>query len=112
MSTKPNYLKVYRKRTPMMQEEMAFLSDKPDTTNISRSEKGQREPSNETLLVYHFMFDTPIELLLGPESRIVKERLLHRIKELIIELRKEEQITLKNTSKITFLEQTFIRLNK
>ncbi len=110
MSTIPNYLKVYRKRTPLMQEKMSFLSDKPDTTNISRYEKGQREPNNETLLVYHFLFDTPIEELLKPESRIVKQKIVERIRDLINELRKEEQITLKNTSKINFLEQTFIRL--
>ncbi|MBK8241876.1 MAG: helix-turn-helix transcriptional regulator [Saprospiraceae bacterium] len=110
MSTIPNYLKAYRKRTPLMQEEMSFLSDKPDTTNISRYEKGQREPNNETLLVYHYIFDAPIEELLKPESRIVKQKIVERIRDLINELRKEEQITLKNTFKINFLEQTFNRL--
>ncbi|MBK9632875.1 MAG: helix-turn-helix transcriptional regulator [Saprospiraceae bacterium] len=110
MSTIPNYLKVYRKRTSLQQEELAFLSNKPDSSNISRYEKGQREPSNEILLFYHHLFDTPIELLLEPDSRIVKERLIHRIKDLIDVLNKEEQITLKNTSKIKFLEQAFNRL--
>lgn len=106
----PNYLRVYRKRTPLMQEEIAFLSDKPDTSNISRYEKGQRELTNEILLLYHHLFDTPIEYLLEPESKIIKERLINRIKELINELNNEEQITLKNTSKIKFLEQVIIRL--
>ncbi len=110
MTTQLNYLKVYRKRTPLQQEEMAFLSDKPDTSSISRYEKGQREPTNEILLVYHLLFDIPIESLLEPEFRMIKERLIHRIKELINELRKEKQITLKNTSKIKFLEQVITRL--
>lgn len=110
MSNIPNYLRVYRKRTPLQQEEIAFLSDKPDTSNISRYEKGQREPTNEILLVYHHLFDTPIESLLEPESRIIKEKSIHRIKELITELKNEKQITLKSTSKIKFLEQVIIRL--
>ncbi|MBK6545795.1 MAG: helix-turn-helix transcriptional regulator [Saprospiraceae bacterium] len=110
MSIIPNYTRVYRKRTPLQQEEVAFLLNKPDTSNISRYEKGQREPTNEILLVYHHLFDTPIESFLEPESWIVKERLLHRIKELINALNKEEQITLKNTSKIKFLEKVIIRL--
>jgi transcriptional regulator with XRE-family HTH domain len=89
---------------------MTFLSDIQDTTNISRYEKGQREPNNETLLVYHFLYDAPIEELLKPESRIVKHKIVKRIRDLINELRKKEQITLMNTSKINFLEQTFNRL--
>lgn len=110
MSTSSNYLKVYRKRTPLQQEEIAFLSDKPDTSSISRYEKSQREPTNEILLVYHHLFDIPIEALLEPESRGTKERLVQRINELINELNKEEQITLKNTSKIKFLEQVIKRI--
>ncbi|MBK8484745.1 MAG: helix-turn-helix transcriptional regulator [Saprospiraceae bacterium] len=106
----PNYLRVYRKRSPLMQEDLAFLGGLPDSSNISRYEKGQREPTKELLLVYHHIFDTSIELFFEPESRIIKENLIERIKELISELNKEEQITLKNTSKIKFLEQVITRL--
>lgn len=93
-----------------MQEEIAFLSDKPDTSNISRYEKGQREPTNEILLFYHHLFDIPIESLLEPESRMIREKLILRVRDLIKDLKKESQITLKNTTKIKFLEQLIIRL--
>jgi transcriptional regulator with XRE-family HTH domain len=106
----PNYLRVYRKRSPLMQEDLAFLSELPDSSNISRYEKGQRDPTKEILLLYHHVFNTSIESFFEQESRNIKERLIKRAKDLIVELNKEEQITLKNTSKIKFLEQVIIRL--
>ena len=106
----PNYLRVYRKRSPLMLEDLAFLSELPDSSNISRYEKGQRDPTKEILFMYHHVFDTSIESFFEQESKIIKERLIIRAKELITELSKEQQITLKNTSKIKFLKQVIIRL--
>lgn len=110
MSNAINYLQVFRKRSPLMQEDIAFLYGQPDSAKISRYEKGQREPTKEVLLLYHHLFNISIESFFEPESRLIKESLINRIIDLIRELRKEEQITLKNTSKIKFLEQVLIRL--
>jgi hypothetical protein len=52
----------------------------------------------------HLTFLLNLQSLLEPESITIKIRLIHRIKELLIELGKEEQLTLKNTSKRKFLE--------
>ncbi|HRG33560.1 MAG TPA: helix-turn-helix transcriptional regulator [Saprospiraceae bacterium] len=110
MSNIPNYLRVFRKRSPLQQEDMISISGLLDVSSISRYEKGQREPTKEILLVYHHIFDTPIEDFFILESQVMLPRLIERMKERIKELEKEDQITLKNTSKIKFLEKTIIRL--
>lgn len=110
MYTIPNYLRVYRKRTPLMQEDMQSISGLQDVSSISRYEKGQREPTKEILLTYHHVFDTSIESFYEMESKIMLPGLIERMKERIRALEKEDQITLKNTSKIKFLEQVIIRL--
>jgi transcriptional regulator with XRE-family HTH domain len=110
MSNTPNYLKVFRRRSPLMLEDIAFLLNLTDYSNISRYEKGQRTPTLELLLAYHFLFDTTIESFFELESRIIKQSFIERVKELLAELKKEEQITLKNTTKIKFLEQVITRL--
>ncbi len=109
MSSPPNYLKVYRKRSGLIQEDIAFILDLPDYSNISRYEKGQRTPSIELLLVYHHLFDVPIELFFEQDSEIIKARLIPRLIELL-SLLKKDQITLKDTQRIRFLEQTIKRL--
>lgn len=110
MSNAPNYLKIYRKRSTLTQEDIAFLMRIPDYSNISRYEKGQRTPTMELLLVYHHLFETSIESFFEPESKIILAGLLERITELINELKREGNNTGKNTPKINFLEQTFKRL--
>jgi len=111
MSNIPNYLRVFRKRSPLMQEDMLSISGLLDVSSISRYEKGQRDPTKEILLVYHHVFDAPIELFFELESNAMLPGLIQRMKERIKELETEDQITLKNTSKIKFLEQAIIRLN-
>lgn len=110
MSNIPNYLKVFRKRSPLIQEDMLSISGLLDVSSISRYEKGQRDPTKEILLVYHHVFDTPIEFFFEPESNVMLPGLIQRLKARIKELEKEDQITLKNTSKIKFLEQVITRL--
>ena len=85
--------------------------DLPDYSNISRYEKGQRTPTIELLLIYHHLFDVPIESFFEQESEIIKLRLIQRIIQLVPELKKE-QITLKSTLRIRFLEETIKRLTK
>lgn len=106
MSHPPNYLRVYRKRSPLTQSDIMFLLKLTDCSNISRSEKGQRTPSIELLLVYHFLFATSIESFFEPQSEIILTSLLERIEHLANDLKKEGDANLR----IKFLEQTIIRL--
>jgi len=109
MSNAPNYLRVYRKRTPLTQGDIAYLMNLPDYSNISRYEKGQRTPSVEMLLVYHHMFNESIETFFDPESAHVLSNLIERIQKLIIEIEKDSTL-LNNSSRVKFLEQVIIRL--
>jgi transcriptional regulator with XRE-family HTH domain len=111
MSSPPNYLKVYRKRSYLSQEDISILMDYPDSTSISRYEQGERTPTIELLLTYHHLFNTPIESFYEQESEIIKVKLIQRIIQLVPELKKE-QITLKNTLRIQFLEETIKRLTQ
>lgn len=80
----------------------------PDYSNISRYEKGQREPSVEFLLVYHHLFNTPVESFFEPESRIILFGLREQIEILINNLKSEKS----NDPRIKFLEDVIIRINQ
>ena len=110
MSPSSNYLRMYRKKSPLTQSDMGFLVDIKHISNISRYEKGQRKPSIEILITYHLLFNCPIESFFTQESEQVRQKLIPRLKELIQEIKKQ-QITLKDTPKINFLEEVIIRLN-
>src|SRR5690242_6141144 len=109
MSNAPNYLRVYRKRSPLTQGDIAYLMNLPDYSSISRYEKGQRSPSIEMLLVYHHLFNESIEIFFEPESAIVLSSLLERIRKLIVDLEGETNV-LNNSSRVKFLEQVINRL--
>lgn len=109
MSNAPNYLRVYRKRSPLTQGDIGFLMSLPDYSNISRYEKGQRTPSIEILLVYHLLFNTSIEQFFEPELEIIHANLLERMEKLIVDLKKDSSV-LNNSSRIKFLELVINRL--
>lgn len=104
----PNYLRVYRKRSSLTQADIAFLMKLPDYSNISRYEKGQREPSIEFLLVYHLLFNTSVESFFEPQSGIMLPGLQKQIELLLNNLRSQ------NTTdpRIKFLEEALIRINQ
>ena len=108
MSPPINFLRIYRKRSPLTQADIALLMNLPDYSNISRYEKGQRSPSIELLLAYHFLFATSIESFFEPQSEIIRSDLRERIEPLINDLKKEEDKT--NNTRIKFLEEVLIRL--
>ena len=109
MSPPINFLRLYRKRSPLTQSDIAYLLGLPDDSNISRYEKGQREPGIEFLLVYHLLFNATIESFFEYQSAEVRANLLQRIEALNIGLRKDGN-NAKHLSKIKFLEQVISRL--
>jgi transcriptional regulator with XRE-family HTH domain len=108
MSPPINFLRIYRKRSPLTQADIAFLMKLSDYSNISRYEKGQRSPSMEFLLVYHILFATSIESFFEPQSEIIRSGLLERIEALIIDLKNQSDPN--NETRIEFLEKVLIRL--
>ncbi len=69
-----NYLKTYRKRAGLSQEEMAYLLGSRDGTCPARHEGFIRTPSLETALAYEAIHGTPVrELFAGVYERAERE---------------------------------------
>jgi len=109
MSPSSNYLRMYRKKSPLTQSDMGFLVGLKDLSNISRYEKGLRQATIEFLLNYHHIFEISIETFYESQSELIKEHLTERIQMLILEIKKSNN-TLKNNLRINFLNQVIIRL--
>jgi transcriptional regulator with XRE-family HTH domain len=73
-----NYLRSYRKRAGVTQDELAFLLGRKSGTHVSRYELGRREPSLETLLALEAALGIPIrDLFRGRFLKVeqsIKER--------------------------------------
>src|SRR5258708_7698857 len=55
-----NYLRMYRKRTGLTHEEIAFLRGAMCGTSVSRHEKGDRLPVLKTALMYEFILQAAV----------------------------------------------------
>ncbi len=79
-----NYLRTYRKRASLSQDEIAYLLGTRDGTRASRYERFARRPSLETALAYQAIFRAPVSDLFagvyqGAETRTIRRaRLLHK----------------------------------
>jgi transcriptional regulator with XRE-family HTH domain len=73
-----NYIRMFRKQRGLSQDELAFLLGWKSGFGVSRFERGEREPSLETLLAMEAIFGIPIrELYAGRFQKVeasVKER--------------------------------------
>lgn len=109
MPTHHNYLRVFRKRTDLTPSDIGFLLNRPDYSNISRCEKGYRKPNIEMLLLYHLLFNVPIDSLFERQKDDLNEDLIVRLGLLIQRLKQLEQDPMVN-SRITFLASALSRL--
>jgi transcriptional regulator with XRE-family HTH domain len=73
-----NYVRTYRKRSGLTQDEVAFLLGCGSGTKVSRYERYTRKPNLETLFGYELLFGAPgRELFAGTFEKIGK-KILHR----------------------------------
>ena len=107
--SKHNFLRTFRKQTDVTQSDIGFLMNLPDYSNISRWEKGHRTPSIEMLLLYHLLFNVPIDALFERQKNGMNEYLINRIELLIKDLKQLEQSP-KVDSRIAFLASALTRL--
>ena len=77
MSSKlENYLRTYRKRSGLSQDEVAFLLGGQSGTKVSRYERYARKPNLETLFAYELVFGAPArELFAGVYQKVEKTML-------------------------------------
>ena len=71
-----NYLRTYRKRSGLSQDEVAFLLGCQNGTKVSRYERFARKPSLETLFAYEVVFGASArELFAGAYQKVEKKTL-------------------------------------
>ena len=87
MLIQQNFLRLVRKRTQLTQVDIAAILRISDYANVSRWEQGQKTPNVEVLLVYHLLFNVPVESLFERQKEQLKPIILPRIRERISELR-------------------------
>ncbi len=87
-SSLPNYLRTYRKRACLSQEEMAFLIGFKSGARICRYEGCRQTPNLRTLLAYEFLLRTPIRELYGGVAEEVERGVRKRVRLLIRRLTK------------------------
>ena len=83
----PNYIRAYRKRTRLTQQDVAFIIGSKSGAGISRHERFKQTPDLQTLLAYEMLFRTPVRNLFDGTHRKVERKLLRRIRLLIRKLR-------------------------
>ena len=74
----PNYLRKYRKRTSLSQEEVAFLSGCQAGVKFSRYERFLRQPTLENALACEIAFGVPVRLLFAGTYQKVERLVLTR----------------------------------
>ena len=109
MAIQHNHLRMYRKRSQLNLDDIAFLMKLPDKSSVSRWEQGQRTPSLDLLIVYHLLFDIPMETLLESHKRETATKLVQQIGLLLEELRKLPP-SQKVIGRLSFLESVLTRL--
>lgn len=82
----PNYIRTYRKRACLTQEEVAFILGSKSSARISRHERFKQTPDLQTLLAYEMLFQTPVSNLFSSTHQEVEQKLRHRIRLLIRKL--------------------------
>jgi DNA-binding XRE family transcriptional regulator len=103
-----NYLRTYRRRSFLSQDEVAFLLGAKTGTRVTRHEGANRIPKMETALGYEVLFGVPLRELFASEAHKVETIIRQRLPELI---RKAEEKG-ESREKLSFLRSLSERLAK
>lgn len=79
MFIKHNYLRWYRRKSRLTQDDLIFLLDLKDKSMVSRWEQGKRLPDIYNLLAYHLLFEIPIEILFNRQRTSLMEHIRNRV---------------------------------
>jgi transcriptional regulator with XRE-family HTH domain len=110
MNIQHQYLRMFRKRSPLRQSDIAAIMGLREYSSISRWEKGERSPNIDMLLVYHVLFDIPIENLFKGQNWGYEGEVVERIQRLIEQL-KPSAGDRKIAKRISFLESVLTKIN-
>jgi DNA-binding XRE family transcriptional regulator len=103
-----NYLRTYRRRSFLSQDEVAFLLGVQTGTRVTRHEGANRTPTMETALGYEVLFDVPLRELFAGEATKVETIIRERLPELIRRVKENGG----SDEKLAFLQSLAGRLEK
>ena len=109
MDIPQNYLGVHRKKSTLTQTDIAFIMALPDYSSVSRWENGLRKPNIQALLVYHLLFNRPIEDFFIRQKFELIPVLAKKISDRIKELQAMDGDST-TPHRIAFLQSVFTRL--
>ena len=74
-----NYVRTYRRRSSLGQQDVAFLLGSKDRAKVCRYEQGRRLPSLRTALALAAILNVPIAVLFGGIQQEVQENVAEQI---------------------------------
>lgn len=110
MSHKPlkTYLRSYRRRSYLTQDETAFLIGSMCGTTVSRHERGLRLPEIENLMAYAIVLDVSVADLYKGVHHSVQETVASRARGMLNSLKKRPRTPIRD-HKIAHLEGLLAR---
>jgi len=99
-----NYIRSYRKRANLTQQEMAFLMGCEHATKVSRYELRARNPNLQSAFACQAIFRVPTEELFPEVYVTVEETVISRALELVKALERNGELLPSNQHKIGFLQ--------
>ncbi len=78
-----NYIRTYRRRAGLSQDEVAFLLGGENGATISRHEYGKRLPPLDTALGYGVIFDVSVAELFRGEYEIITQAISERARQFV-----------------------------
>lgn len=111
MQIQHQHLRMFRKRTPLLQCDIAYLLSMREDSSISRWEKGERQPAIDMLLIYHLLFDIPMEHVFESQKLGLLDTVKARIRPLIERLQGSASDP-KVGERIAFLQSALTRLQQ
>ena len=111
MPMQHNYLRMHRRKSRLLQSDIAFLLQLEDVSNISRWEQGVRKPKIDVLMIYHLLFDIRIDSLYERQEGKYEDILVERL-ETLLKLLESSKTSQRTGSRIAFIKEALARLKK
>ena len=102
------YLRTFRKRLALSQDELAFLCGTKGHASVSRYESAARLPTLEVGLAYEIIFDTSVASIFRGQRQIAAASVERRVKILVARLRRQRATAVRD-AKLTSLERILAR---
>jgi transcriptional regulator with XRE-family HTH domain len=106
-----NYLRTFRKRSGLLQSEIAFLLSSGSGCKVSRYERFVRVPNLQTAMAFEIIYGAPVSELFAGIFQKVEKRIVRRARLLAHRLNKNDS-TRRSIIRLKILERFIPRQEK